>query len=111
MFNEVATSFYLYIIMLLTEFMGETGLRDEIGWGLLILVVGVVVINLLRVLSYLPGFIKSIFFSLKKCLNRAKNNGSATVPMKPLLNSTIDYSTMSQKVNLFGRNPIENVTN
>jgi hypothetical protein len=27
-FNEIATSFYLYIVILLTEYMGETGLRD-----------------------------------------------------------------------------------
>ena len=111
MFNEVATSFYLYIIMLLTEFMGETGLRDEIGWGLLILVVGVVVINFLRVLSNIPGFLKTIFFSLKKCLSRSKRSRSAIVAIKPTLNSKIDYSTMSHKINLFGRNPMEHETN
>jgi hypothetical protein len=27
-FNEVATSVYLYVMILLTEFMGETGIRD-----------------------------------------------------------------------------------
>jgi hypothetical protein len=55
MFNEVATSLYLYIVMLLTEFMGETGLRDKIGWGLLFLVGGVVCINLLRILYNIPS--------------------------------------------------------
>jgi len=111
MLNEVATSFYLYIIMLLTEFMGETGLRDEIGWGLLILVVGVVVINFLRVLSNIPGFLKTIFFSLKKCLSHSKRSRSAIVAIKPTLNPKIDYSTMSHKINLFGRNPMEHEEN
>jgi hypothetical protein len=30
-FNEVGTSLYLYVTILLTEFMGDTGLRDFIG--------------------------------------------------------------------------------
>jgi hypothetical protein len=69
-FNEIATSFYLYIVMLLTEFMGDTGLRDSIGWGLLILVGGVVGINLLRVLSNFTGFVKNIYLSLKMRFTR-----------------------------------------
>ena len=57
-FNEVATSLYLYVMILLTEFMGDTGLRDEIGWGLLGLVGGVVGINFLRVLLNFPNALK-----------------------------------------------------
>jgi hypothetical protein len=57
-FNEVATSLYLYVMILLTDFMGDTGLRDEIGWGLLVLVGGVVGINFLRVLLNFPNALK-----------------------------------------------------
>lgn len=65
-FNEVSTSLYLYVVILLTEFMGDTGLRDEIGWGLLVLVGGVVCINLLRVLINIPSALKSAFYRIKR---------------------------------------------
>jgi len=103
-FNEVSTSLYLYVVILLTEFMGETGLRDEIGWGLLVLVGGVVCINLLRVLINIPSALKSAYFSIKKYFK-----GDQTVSIKPML-ETIDYSTMSHTANLFSRNPMERET-
>lgn len=53
-FNEVATSLYLYVTISLTEFMGETGLRDIIGQALLVVVGGVVAVNFLRVLWGFP---------------------------------------------------------
>ena len=65
-FNEVAISLYLYIVMLLTEFMGETGLRDKFGWALLVLVAGVVGINMFRVLSNLPSVLKNMYSYIKK---------------------------------------------
>lgn len=65
-FNEVATSLYLYVLILLTEFMGDTGLRDEVGWGLLVLVGAVVGINLLRVLLKIPSALKSAYYSIKR---------------------------------------------
>jgi hypothetical protein len=55
LFNEVATSLYLYVTISLTEFMGETGLRDFIGQALLAVVGGVVAINFLRVLWRVPS--------------------------------------------------------
>ena len=54
MFNEVATSLYLYVMILLTEFMGETGIRDFVGQALLVVVGGVVAINFLRFLMGVP---------------------------------------------------------
>jgi hypothetical protein len=54
-FNEVATSLYLYVTILLTEFMGDTGLRDFIGQALLGVVGGVVLVNFLRVLFSVPS--------------------------------------------------------
>jgi hypothetical protein len=110
-FNETATSVYLYIVILLTDFMGETGLRDEIGWALLILVGGVVGINLLRVLGNFPGLLKSIYLCLKKYFSCLKSSSSATVPIRPAINPTIDYSTMSHTLNLFSRNPMEHEIN
>jgi hypothetical protein len=59
-FNEIATSLYLYVTILLTEFMGDIGLRDFIGQALLGVVGGVVLVNFLRILFSVPSaFIKS----------------------------------------------------
>jgi hypothetical protein len=108
-FNEVATSLYLYVVILLTEFMGDTGLRDEIGWGLLVLVGGVVGINLLRVLLNIPGSLKQLYLSVKRYFK-----GKSTVSIKPTLMQatvdTIDYSTMNHTADLFSRNPMERET-
>ena len=65
-FNEIATSIYLYVVISLTEFMGETGIRDEIGWGLLVLVGGVVFINLMRLLLKIPGALKYVYYCIKR---------------------------------------------
>jgi hypothetical protein len=54
-FNEIATSIYLYVMILLTEFMGDTGMRDIIGQALLFVVGSVVSINFIRVLLGLPS--------------------------------------------------------
>ncbi len=105
-FNEVATSLYLYVVILLTEFMGDTGLRDEIGWALLVLVIGVVVINFLRILLNLPGFIKLTFQKIKRCSNK-----NPTVSINPSLahkkDSVNDMATVSHTADLFSRNPME----
>ncbi len=53
-FNEVATSAYLYLLMILTDFMGDTGFREQIGWGILMLIGGVVAVNFIKVLLKLP---------------------------------------------------------
>jgi len=65
LFNELCTSIYLYITILLTEFMGETGLRDQFGWGLLILVGGVVGINFIRIIANFPSFVWQIYHKIK----------------------------------------------
>ena len=49
LFNEFAASFYLYIMMLLTDFWGENTLRDKVGWGLLVFLSVVVLVNLTKV--------------------------------------------------------------
>jgi hypothetical protein len=54
LFNEIATSIYLYVMTMLTEFMGETGIREYIGQALLAVVGGVVLINFLCVLLGMP---------------------------------------------------------
>ena len=68
LFNEFATSIYLYVMILLTEFMGETGIRDFIGQALLVVVGGVVAINFLRVLLGVPSTLIQYWrFVQKKC--------------------------------------------
>jgi hypothetical protein len=49
LFNELAASVYLYIMMLLTDFWGENNLRDKVGWGLLVFLSVVVLVNLAKV--------------------------------------------------------------
>jgi hypothetical protein len=44
---EVTVSIYLYVLLSLTDFMGENTLREELGWILTILNATIVVINLL----------------------------------------------------------------
>jgi hypothetical protein len=72
LFNEVATSAYLYLLMLLTDFMGDTGFREQIGWALLMLIGGVVAINLLKVLFKLRNFYKRVSLKIKrlKCFKK-----------------------------------------
>ena len=57
---EVSISIYLYVLLCLTDFMGENTVREELGWALTILAGSVVAINVLNVL--LKGF--------KMCLAR-----------------------------------------
>lgn len=49
LFNEVAATVYLYIMMLLTDFWGENTLRDTVGWGLLVFLSVVVLVNFAKV--------------------------------------------------------------
>jgi hypothetical protein len=72
LFNEVATSAYLYLLMLLTDFMGDTGFREQIGWALLMLIGGVVAINILKVLFKLRNFYKIVSLKIKrsKCFKK-----------------------------------------
>ena len=44
---EVSVSIYLYVLLSLTDFMGEHTFRDELGWALVILTGSIVAINLI----------------------------------------------------------------
>ena len=48
LFNEIMVSFYLYLMMGLTDFYGENSPRNEIGWALLFLVMFTVGVNLVK---------------------------------------------------------------
>jgi Mn2+/Fe2+ NRAMP family transporter len=50
LFNEVMVSIYLYLLLCLTDFMGDHDKRDLIAWALLIVVVFTVVANLVKFL-------------------------------------------------------------
>ena len=47
---EASVSIYLYILLSLTDFMGENTLRDELGWALSMLTGSIVTINVLFLL-------------------------------------------------------------
>jgi len=82
LFNEVATSLYLYLLLLLTDYMGDSGFREEIGWALLILIGLVVAINLFKViLMKVPRFYKKVYLMVKKCLK--KKSTPTSVSIKP----------------------------
>jgi hypothetical protein len=88
LFNEVATSLYLYLMLLLTDYMGDSGFREEIGWALLILIGVVVAVNLFKVMIMrVPNFFKKVYFRVKrwKCLKK-KPKRKATVPILPKIN-------------------------
>jgi hypothetical protein len=44
---EVSVSIYLYVLLLLTDFMEENKFRDELGWVLVIIIGSIVAINVL----------------------------------------------------------------
>jgi len=44
---EISVSIYLYVLLSLTDFMGENTLRNELGWVLAILTGTIVAINVL----------------------------------------------------------------
>jgi hypothetical protein len=44
---EVSVSIYLYVLLSLSDFMGENTVREELGWVLTILIGAVVAINFL----------------------------------------------------------------
>jgi hypothetical protein len=64
--NEIATSLYLYLMLALTDYMGETGMREEIAWCLTGVVVSVVTINFLRFLSKTPRNFSKFVNRIKK---------------------------------------------
>ena len=85
LFNEVATSIYLYLMLLLTDYMGDSGFREEIGWALLILIGVVVAVNLFKVMFMkIPHFYKKVYFMGKKCLKRKPRK--PTISIKPKIN-------------------------
>jgi hypothetical protein len=71
LFNELMVSIYLYLLLCLTDFMGDHDKRDLIAWALLIAVVFTVVVNLVKFLlvcdwCYLIRKIKKKCLKLKK---------------------------------------------
>jgi hypothetical protein len=71
LFNEIMVSVYLYLLLCLTDFMGENDYRDKIGLALLSLVGFTVLVNLVKLLLVLDWcyFVRKI---KKKCLRLKK---------------------------------------
>jgi hypothetical protein len=85
LFNELAASFYLYLMLLLTDFQGENLLRDNIGLTLLALVSLVFTVNVVKtIISSYPSAKKRVLQFIRKipCLNATS---SPTVAVKPSL--------------------------
>jgi hypothetical protein len=71
LFNEVMVSIYLYLLLCLTDFMGENDTRNLIGYALLFEVVFTVLVNLLKFLIVFDWcrIIKKI---KRKCIKHKK---------------------------------------
>lgn len=79
LFNEIMVSIYLYLLICLTEFMGENDCREFIGWALLLLVCYTVLVNLAKYLIvcdwlYLIRKIRKKFFKNKKYAAQIENS-------------------------------------
>jgi len=48
LFNELMVSFYLTLMLLLTDFYGRNPFRNEVGWALFFVVVFTVTVNLIK---------------------------------------------------------------
>jgi hypothetical protein len=88
LFNEIMVSIYLYLLLCLTDFMGENDYRDLIAWALLQVVVFTVLVNLVKFL-----IVCDWFFLLrkikKKCLKHSKyavNNDDNNKKFEELFN-------------------------
>jgi predicted membrane protein len=71
LFNEIMVSVYLYLLICLTDFMGDNAYRDSLGWALLLLVAFTVLVNLIKFLIvcdwlYLIRKLRKKFFKHKK---------------------------------------------
>ena len=87
-------------MMLLTDFWGESRIRNEIGWGLLIFLSVVIAVNFMKVLK---GFFKWFSAKIQRLAKRFIKSKS-TIPMKPSDNTkfeshsnlTLDRSQISE---------------
>ena len=80
LFNEIMVSIYMYLLICLTDFMGEHDYRDFIGWVLLLLVVFTVLVNLVKYLIvldwlYLARKIRKKLLKHKKYAANTENSG------------------------------------
>ena len=86
LFNELAASVYLYLMLMLTDFQGENLLRDTIGLSLLALVCLVVTVNAMKAfISSYPSAKKKILLILRKLPRRQNVSSSSktTVAVRP----------------------------
>jgi predicted membrane protein len=80
LFNEIMVSIYLYLLLSLTDFMGDNDFRDMIAWALLSLVVFTVLVNLVKFLivcewCYIIRKIKEKCLKAKKyAMKKEKSN-------------------------------------
>jgi large-conductance mechanosensitive channel len=79
LFNELMVSIYLYLLICLTDFMGDNDYRDFIGWALLPLVAFTVLVNLVKFLIvcdwlYLVRKLRKKFLKHKKHAAKTENS-------------------------------------
>jgi predicted membrane protein len=92
LFNEIMVSIYLYLLICLTDFMGDNDHRDSLGWALLLLVAFTVIVNFVKFLIvcdwlYLIRKLRKKFLKHKKHTTHTRNDIERNIMVSD--NSTI----------------------
>ena len=78
---EISVSIYLYVMLTLTDFMGENLLRDPLGWLLAGIVVSIVFVNVLTLGYSIFKKLYRRYFKIRDYFRLKRLRG--TVKMKP----------------------------
>jgi predicted membrane protein len=97
LFNEIMVSIYLYLLICLTDFMGENDYRDYIGWALLLLVAFTVLVNLVKFLIVCDWLF--LIRKLRKKFLKHKKYAAKTENSRKHIKSTI---LVSDNTTIFG---------
>jgi hypothetical protein len=81
---EVSVSIYLYVLLSLTDFMGENTVRENLGWVLTILTGSIVALNVLNFLQkYGRLYLAAICSFILQKYNKELIRSPRTVKLNP----------------------------
>ena len=86
LFNELMVSVYLYLMMSLTDFQGETFVRSEIGYVLLLLVILTALVNFFKALWFAVIGLKctkKMLYKIKRRQTSVNHQTSSSVIQPP----------------------------
>ena len=103
---ETSVSIYLYIMLGLTDYMGENLVRDNLGWFLAIIVVSVVLVNVLTLLYQILKNLYRRYLKLRKYF-RLKYQHRSTIMVKPSTHSSTFKNAEPKKKSVLKVRPRE----